>query len=395
MLFTPKSELESRIGRLRALLAEKEIDGALIVQPVDLFYFSGTAQNAHLYIPVDGQPVLMVRKSFNRAREESALENIIQLSSLKKLPELMAEAGCRVPETMGLEMDVVPAGNYLFYQQIFSGSRIVDISGLIKQVRQVKSAYELNLMRTSGRNMNKVFAKVPGFIKEGMTEAELAAKIEGAARAAGHMGYVSMRAFGFSVFFGHLMSGWTGAVPSSFDGPTGGPGLTPAFPQSGGLKPIGREEPVLVDYVGLWDGYITDQTRIYSIGPIPDKLARAFETALRIQEAIVQRLAPGVNGSDLHELALNMAAEAGLADNFMGYGPDRAKFVGHGVGLELDELPVLAKGLNITLQAGMVFAIEPKFVFPGEGVVGIENTFALTGDGVEKLTVTPDDLGVI
>ncbi len=395
MLLTPKSELDNRINRFQLLLAEKGIEGALIVQPVDLFYFSGTAQNGHLYIPADGQPVLMVRKSFYRAKQESALENIIQLTSLKKLPELLAEAGYEAPKTLGMEMDVIPAANYLFYQQIFATARLVDVSGLIREVRQIKSGYEMDLIRASGRNMNEIFSKVPGFIKEGMTEVELAAKIEGTARAAGHMGYINMRAFGCPVFFGHLMSGWTGAVPSSFDGPTGGPGLTPAFPQSGGLKPIGRGEPILVDYVGLWDGYITDQSRIYSIGPLPDKLAGAFETALKIQAAIIDRLEPGANGSDLHELALSLAAEAGLAENFMGYGPDRARFVGHGVGLELDELPVLAKGLDMILQPGMVFAIEPKFVFPGEGAVGIENTFALTENGVEKLTITPDNLDII
>lgn len=392
MLYTPKSELDDRISRLQSLLAEAGIEGALIVQAADLFYFSGTAQNAHLYIPVRGQPLLMVRKSLSRAREESALDSIVQLSSIKKLPELIAASGIRIPETLGLEMDVIPANNFLWYQQIFAGAKLYDVSRLIRQVRQVKSAYEIDLLRTSGRKMNEIYRQIPGLIREGMSEVELAAKIEGMARAAGHMGYISMRAFNQSPFFGHLMSGWSAAVPSAFDGATGGPGLTPAHPQSGGLKPIRRGEPILIDYVGLWDGYITDQTRFYSIGPLPDHLVEAMDVALEIQAAIVERLKPGVTGSELHELALEMAARAGLAGNFMGWDTDRAKFVGHGVGLELDELPVLAKGLDTVLEPGMVFAIEPKFVFPGEGVVGIENTFVLMDKGVEKLTITPDEL---
>ncbi len=395
MLYTPKSELDSRINRMQALLAETGVGGALVMQSVDLFYFSGTAQNAHLYIPAQGQPVLMVRKSLARAREESALDSVVQLSSIKKLPELIQAAGHPVPEVLGLEMDVVPANTYLFYRQVFAGAELVDVSGLIRQVRQVKSAYEIELLRISGRKMNEIYGEIPGMIREGMTEVELAAKIEGMARAAGHMGYISMRAFNQSPFFGHLMTGWTAAVPSAFDGATGGPGLTPAHPQSGGLKPIGRGEPILVDYVGLWDGYITDQTRFFSIGPLPDRHAEAMETALEIQAAIVDRLKPGVNGSELHELALDMAARAGLADYFMGWGSDKARFIGHGVGLELDELPVLAKGLDTVMQPGMVFAMEPKFIFPGEGAVGIENTFVLTDNGVEKLTITPDELVVL
>ena len=395
MLLTPKSELARRINAFQDLLIKKEIDGAMIVQSVDLFYFSGTAQNAHLYIPAEGQPVLMVRKSLARAREESALANVVPLTSIKKLPDIIAGAGLEVPRSLGLEIDVLPAANYLFYQQIFINTRLMDVSVLIRQVRQVKSDYEIDLLRTSGRKMNEVYQRIPEIIKAGMTEIELASKIEAMARLAGHMGYINMRAFNQAPFYGHLMSGWSAAVPSAFDGPTGGPGLTPVHPQSGGWKTISRGEPILVDYVGLWDGYITDQTRFFSLGPLPEKFTRAFDVALKIQAAIVLRLKNGVNGGELHELALNIAAESGLAENFMGFGPDQARFIGHGVGLELDELPVLAKGLNTLLEPGMVFALEPKFVFPGEGAVGIENTFALMGDGVEKLTITPDEPVII
>lgn len=395
MKYIPKDELDQRIDRFQSQLLEKGIKGALVVQAVDLFYFSGTAQNAHLYIPDKGEPVLMVRKSFSRAREESALKNVLPLTSLKKMPQILSELGYRVEGALGLELDILPAAQYLFYGQIFSDIKFVDVSGIIRSIRQIKSPYELELLRTSGKNMDQVYREIPGIIREGMTEIELAAKVECSARLTGHMGYIHMRAFNQSPFFGQLMSGETGAVPSAFDGPTGGPGVSPLQPQGASMKVIRKGEPILVDYVGIWNGYITDQTRIYSLGPLPDKLSFAFETALNIQSAVINKIKPGINGSELHELALHMAEEAGLAEWFMGYGSDQARFLGHGVGLELDELPVFAKGLNTVLTAGMVFAIEPKFVFPGEGVVGIENTFALTENGVEKITVTPDELVIV
>jgi Xaa-Pro dipeptidase len=395
MLYTPKSEIEIRIKKLQAMLTKKKIEGALIIQAVDLFYFTGTAQNAHLYIPASGQPLLMVKKSMARAREESAIDNIIQLSSIKKVPEIITDAGNKMPETLGLEMDVIPAASYFFYQEMFPGSIMMDVSGLIRQVRQIKSQYEIDLLRISGRKMSEVFAAIPAMINQGMTEVELAAKIEGMARSMGHMGYINMRAFNNAPFFGQLMSGWSAAVPSAFDGATGGPGLTPIQPQSSGYKTIEKNEPILVDYTGLWDGYITDQTRFYSIGKVSDKLEKAFNTAIDIQKIILEGLKPGVYGIELNELALAMAEQAGLAENFMGYGREQAKFIGHGVGLELDELPVLAKGLNTVLEAGMVVAIEPKFVFPGEGVVGIENTFVINEKGAEKLTVTPDEFVIV
>ncbi|KNZ70424.1 peptidase M24 [Thermincola ferriacetica] len=392
MLYTPQKELFNRITKLQTLLREKDIDGALIVKSANLFYFSGTAQNAYLFVPAEGAPVLLVKKSFSRAKKESALENIMQLVSLKKIPAQLAELGCKSPATLGLEMDSLPASTYLFFQQIFPGVRFTNVSGLIREIRQIKSEYEINLLRTSASNMDKIYRQIPGLIKEGMAEIELAAQIEGMARTAGHMGYISMHAFNQSPYFGHLLSGESGAVPSAFDGPTGGPGLTPAHPQGAGWKKIKAGEPISIDYVGLWDGYITDQTRIFSIGPLPEKLQKAFDLALEIQAAVVEQMKPGANGSDLHELSLAMAAKAGFAENYMGYAPDQARFLGHGVGLELDELPVLAKGLDARLQPGMVIAIEPKFVFPGKGVVGIENTFAITEQGAERITVTPDEL---
>lgn len=394
-MYTPREELYNRIQQFQMKLAEKNIDSALIVQAVDLFYFSGTAQNAHLFIPAKGEPVLMVRKSLTRAREESGLKNIIQLTSLKKIPELLAEAGYNLGMVAGLEMDVVPAGQYLLYTQVFKDTRFVDVSGIVREVRQVKSLYEIGLLKAAGEKINEIYLKIPGMIREGMTEVELASRIEGMSRAAGHMGYINMRAFNGGPFFGHLLSGPSGAVPSCFDGPTGGTGLVPLHPQGAGLRAIQKEEPIMVDFVGLWDGYITDLTRIFSIGQLSDKLNHAFETALKIQAAVIDRIEPGVSGSEMHELALNVAEDAGLAEYFMGYGKDQARFLGHGVGLELDELPVLAKGLNTILQPNMVFAIEPKFIFPGEGVVGIENTFVITETNIERITITPDDLVIV
>lgn len=395
MLYTPEQELDDRISRLQALMQERRVNGALIIQQADLFYFSGTAQNAHLYIPAEGEPVLLVKKSLARAREESALVKILPLGGLKQLADQLAGEGYPAPGILGLEMDVLPANNFLFYRQIFAGSEIVDISPLTRQVRQVKSPYEIERLRVSAQKMDAVFRRIPGFIREGMTEVELAARIEGAARAGGHMGLPRLRAFNQSIFMGNLMSGAAAAIPSGFDGPTGGPGLTPAQPSGAGYKKIGREEPIFVDFAGIWDGYIIDQTRIYSIGPLPKKFTDAHQVALEIQETVVRHCKPGVSGSELHELALRLAEAAGLAEYFMGFGPDRARFVGHGVGLELDELPVLASGLNVELAPGMVFALEPKFVFPGEGVVGTENTFAVTETGVERLTPAPDEIIIV
>lgn len=395
MFCTPKSELRGRIDKLQDMLTENRVEGILVVQSVDLFYFTGTAQNAHLYVPAQGEPLLMVRKSLDRAVQESPLDKITALTSIKKIPGILAANGYKIPHTLGLELDVIPASNYLLYQQIFDQSKLVDCSGFIRAIRLIKSEFELELQRVSGMKMNEVFKAIPEMIREGITEVELAAGIEGRARSLGHSGVVNLRTFNQSLFFGVVAAGATAAMPSSFDGPANGTGLTPLQPQSAGLKVISKNEPIFVDLAGVWDGYITDLTRVFSIGPLPGRLMKAFELSLKIQTAVINRIEPGVSGSELHLLALEMADAAGFSDNFMGFGLDQARFLGHGVGLELDELPVLAAGVKSSLMPGMVFALEPKFSFPGEGVVGIENTFAITENGVERITLISDELVIL
>ncbi|MHB8984250.1 MAG: M24 family metallopeptidase, partial [Carboxydocellales bacterium] len=297
-----------------------------------------------------------------------------------------------LPKTLGFELDVLPVNNYLQYAKIFPESTLVDVSGLIKQLRLIKSTYELNLLRDTAKIMDRVHQQIPGVIKQGMTELELSSIVEAMARREGHEGFIRMRAFNQELYYGHLLSGANAAVPSFFDGPTGGLGLSAAYPHSASNRVIENNCPIIIDYAGVKNGYIIDLTRVYSIGELPEQLIRAFDGTLLIQKEVIKAVKPGVNCGDLYELALSKAIDLGYGDNFMGFAPSQAKFVGHGVGLELDEMPVMAKGANTKLATGMVIAIEPKFVFPGVGVVGIENTFVVNENGSERLTTVGDDL---
>ncbi|MCL6610588.1 MAG: Xaa-Pro peptidase family protein [Peptococcaceae bacterium] len=385
MKFTPGEELKLRAARLQNLMRREGIEGAVIVQNADLFYFTGTVQRAHLFVPADGKPVLMVKKSFPRAREESALDEVIPLDNLRDLPGVIGAFGHKNLKVVGFELDVLPAAMYLKYQKLFAPAEIVDVSPLIRKARMVKSPYEVDLIREAAGINRTLFSRVKDFLREGVTEAELAGQLEAVYRRHGHQGFVRMRGFNQEIFYGHLMSGCSLAVPSFLDSPEGGPGVNPSFPQGAGFKKIGRDEPVMVDYVGVWEGYMVDQARIFCLGRLPGRFARAYEAAVSIQEEIKKKARPGVLCEDLYNLAVNMASEYGLNGHFMGY-PDPAPFVGHGLGIELDELPVLARGFKVPLEEGMVFALEPKFVFP-DGEVGIENTFVVRYDGLETLTV--------
>ncbi|HBV97504.1 MAG: peptidase M24 [Peptococcaceae bacterium BICA1-7] len=390
MDLTPGRELLRRTERLQDLLQKKGVDGAVIVQNADLFYFTGTVQQSHLFVPAQGKPVLMVKKSFPRAREESALEEVLPLENVKDLPGMISSYGFTGIKSIGLELDVLPASLYLKYQKMFTPAEIVDISGLIRSVRMIKSSYELNILKKAASLSHSLFSRVKEFLVEGIAEVDLAGRLEAEYRREGHQGFVRMRGFNQEIYYGHLLSGSNMGVPSFLDSPTGGPGLNPSFPQSAGFKKIAANEPVMVDYVAVYGGYMVDQARVFCLGRLPDRFAKAYGIAVEIQEEIKKKARPGVICEDLYSLAISIASRYGLKDHFMGY-PHPAPFVGHGVGIELDEFPVLARGFKTPLEKGMVLALEPKFVFP-DGGAGIENTFVVGEHGLEALTTFDQEI---
>lgn len=385
-MITP-SEAKQRITNMQAMLKDKGLDGALFIFPIDVYYFSGTRQNSTLWIPTDGEPLLMVRKSLARAKEESALADIRPFPSSKDFPGLFNESINKI----GFTFDVAPVQQLNYYSKLLAGREFVDISPLNRELRSVKSAFELEQLRLSGSKICSVFAQVPQFLKAGMREIDLSAEFEYRLRKAGNEGYIRMRAYNQELFMGLAVSAG-GASYGFFDGAVTGRGLSNASPHGASTEVIREHEPILVDYTGVFNGYITDMTRIYVIGTLDPELRRAFDVALEIQAALRQALKPGAICEELFLMAANMADQAGLGKNFMGMPGEQARFVGHGVGLELDEFPVIAQGFKVPLQAGQTIAIEPKFVIPGKGVIGIENTFCVTTNGGDKLTDLADDI---
>ena len=204
---TPQSELANRINQLQFELEKNKIGGALILQKADLFYLSGTVQDSHLYIPVEGEPLLMVRKTFDRALAESSLQHVAPLNSPKQIPDFLREYGLRIPGTLGMELDVIPANMYQTYQKMFDEAHIVDVSALIRQVRAVKSTYEIDIISKAARFSDRVAESVKEFLREGITEIEFAGLVEARARKLGHQGVLRMRLWGGEMFYGHIMAG--------------------------------------------------------------------------------------------------------------------------------------------------------------------------------------------
>jgi Xaa-Pro aminopeptidase len=339
----------------------------------------------------------MARKDYARARRESALNQVVPLASPRQIPALLADHGLPLPKRLGMELDVLPTNLYFQYRRRFQGVEIVDVAHGIRLQRAVKSAYELELMQTAAEFADQVAAHVPAVLSggEGRTEIEVAGEVEAFARSLGHQGFVRMRLWGSELFYGHLMAGPAAAEPSYLASPTGGAAVSPAVAQGPSFTPIGPHQPILVDYVFAHQGYLADHTRIFSLGELPADLARAQAEMVAIQNEIKTMALPGTTAGAVYARAVELAEATGYGDHFMGHGAARIRFVGHGVGLELDEYPFLAKGQEMVLAENMVVALEPKVIFPGRGVVGIENTHVVTAQGLAPLTRYPDGVTCI
>jgi Xaa-Pro aminopeptidase len=359
-----------------------DLTGAILFESTNLGYFSGTCQEGLIYVPRDGEPSLMIRKSLKRASEESPLD----VRSHRSLKSLKAELQIPDGASIGLELDVLPYNNFLRVAKALSKSvRLLDLSETIKHIRSVKSEFEVNLIRQAAKVLDAGILKVADHLQEGMREIDLAAKVEETMRLLGHQGQVRFHRFNQALPMGHLMAGPNAAVPSFVSSPTGGRGMSVFFPQGPGYRKIKRGEPVLVDYAGLYNGYIADETRIFCLGRLPGGLEDAHLAAVQIEEAIARELLPGRTGRELYRLSEDEGERLGYQD-FLG-GPSGAKagFVGHGVGLEIDEYPVIGP-VDHKIEKNMTVALEPKMIYPGVGVVGIEDTYLTLANGAERLT---------
>jgi len=383
-----RQEHLSRISRYQASLAERGLAGALLLDAVDVFYLSGTRQNGALFVPAAGAPVLLVRKSLARARAESAVEDVRAFPPSRDLAAALGARG-----RIGAAFESVPAATVDWWRRQLPDAEVVDAGLLLREQRSVKSAPEIETLREGARRICGVFAAIPSFLRPGLRELDLSAEIEARLRRAGNEGVPRLRGFNAELFIGLAVAGDGASDPGYFDGPVVGRGLSAAYPQGASERVIRAGEPVLVDFTAVHGGYVVDMTRVAVCGALDPRLVRAFEVACAIQDELARRLRPGVPCVELWEQARAMAEQARLGDFFMGPPGDQARFVGHGVGLELDELPVLAPGFKAPLVAGQTVAIEPKFVFPGQGAVGIENTFVVRDGGGEKLTAgVPDEI---
>jgi Xaa-Pro dipeptidase len=387
---TPTEEIQARIGKLQEKMGEKGVDLALILQNADLFYFTGTLQRSYLCIPQNGEPVFFVQKYYDRAVRESPLP-CIKVKGMKALPNLLLDYGIGGTQ-LGLELDVIPVSLFDRIRDLFGNWEVLDISEEIKEIRSIKSEFEIQQIKQSGEIIDQVFSAVRHHLREGMSEMELDGILVSIGRTKGHQGFLRMRGFNQEMMNIHVLSGANACATSFGDTPLCGLGATHAIAQGSSSKKIKRDEPIVIDYGGGYNGYVTDETRTFIIGELKDHLERAYQVAWSIIEDMESSAKPGDLATSIYERAKAIADQEGLDPYFMGHGEGQVAFVGHGIGLEVNEWPIIGRGFRRPLEPGMVFAFEPKFVFPGEGAVGIELDYIVRKDGVERVTHFPAEI---
>jgi len=386
----PKAEIENRIDAFREKMSRMSISFSIIMGNTNLFYFSGTTQKGTLVITLDSDPLLFIEKNQERAQRESPLP-IIPITRDRDMCDILKGKNV-LHGRGGMELDIIPVTSYERFKQILAFDSFVDISPLTRQSRMIKSDFEIRQIKRSGEILDSVFKSAPEIIKEGLREIDVEAELTAIGRRHGHQGFVRMRGFNQEMMSLYVTSGHTGTIPTYADVPIAGFGVTAAVPHGSSFKLIQRNQPVLLDYCAGYNGYMTDETRAYVIGSLDEKFVRAYEVAREIIDETASFVREGTDSTEIFEHAFSKARAAKLDEYFMGYGVGKVGFIGHGVGLEVNELPVITPRHPQILTEGMVFAFEPKFVFPGEGSIGVEADFIVRKETLERVTMTALDL---
>jgi Xaa-Pro aminopeptidase len=363
----------------------------VIFSKINLYYFTGTMQDGMLIILKNGEATLWARRSYERAQDESLFPDIEPMSSFRDAAKSLSE----LPDTVYLETEVVPLALYQRFQKYFPFKNVKSVDAQICATRSVKSEYELALTRKAGKIHQHVLEDiVPEMLREGMSEVDLSTEIFSVMVEKGHDGLCRFGMFDTEMFLGNVCFGESSIYPCYFNGPGGCYGMSPAVPLIGSrTRKLQKGDLVFVDIGCAVEGYNTDKTTTYMFGtPIPQYAIEIHNKCVDIQNETAAMLKPGAIPSKIYNTIMDNLDEDFL-QNFMGFGNRKVKFIGHAVGLLIDETPVIAEGFDEPLQEGMVFALEPKRGIENIGMVGIENTFIVTPKGGE--CITGDNSGLI
>ena len=381
-----RNALKEKTKRVQDAVRAMGMDGCLLSVDVNLYYMTGKVFNGYYYLPAEGRPYWFVKRPNNLSGEQ-----IVPVRKPEQIAEFFLSEGIPLPRKLLLETDEMPYNECVRLQTLFQMPVIGNATTMMRRVRMIKTPWEIAQLRFSAQQHAKAYAMIPSCFRPGMTDIDFQIEIERQMRLHGSIGIFHAFGMNMNIFMGSVLTGANAGAASPYDFALGGNGQTPLSPVGANGTLLKEGMAVMVDMAGNFTPYMTDMTRVFSIGKLPEMAYRAHQTSLAIQEEVMQVACPGYPCAEVYHRAMAIVEKEGLTDYYMGIG-QQAKFVGHGIGLQINEPPVFTPRSEEVLLPDMAFALEPKFVIPDAGAVGIENSFLVTETGIEKLTLFEEEI---
>lgn len=382
-----RAEFALHLDKIRKEASAAGLDAVLIAANANIYYVSGRFFRGYVYLPVAGEAIYFVIRPSVFGKEDG----VMALRKPEQIMEILTENAVPLPGKLGIEFDDLSYSESQRLMKCFPGVEFGNASPVLSAARMVKTPWEVEEIRRDGMHQASVYHRIEHLYKEDMTDLEFQIEIEHTLRLEGCIGMLRTSGRLMESGLGSVISGENADTPSPYDYSMGGAGISPAYPVGADGTTMRTGTTVMVDMAGSFNGYQSDMTRVWRIGDIPELAVRAHQCSIDILRELEKLAVPGTEVKELYLRAEAMAEEAGLSEYFMGH-RQKAGFIGHGVGIVLNEQPAITSRCRVILKEGMVLAIEPKFVIPGVGAVGPENTYVVCADGLECLTVFPEEI---
>ena len=382
-----KSEINSRIEKIKKEMIKMGAEEVLIASNANIYYSTGRFFRGYVFISSEGLILWFVIKPQVYDKEN----NVFFIRKPEEIPDILKEKGFKEVRIIGLEENELYYSDLMRLKALFPKASLINASPIIKSARMTKTPWEINEMRQDGLHHIKVYGEIKDCYKPGMSDLQLQIEIEKRLRLEGALGISRVAGNLMEINLGSVISGDNADNPGPYEFTMGGEGLNPALPVGANNSVIMKGQTVMIDMNGAFNGYQTDMTRVWSLGETSELAKKAHDCSIKILRHLEKAALPGVPVKNLYEIAVKIVEDSQLKDYFMGH-KSQVGFIGHGVGIELNELPVLTPRSKDILRENMTIAIEPKFVIPHIGAVGVENTYVVTSTGLENLTVFPEEI---
>lgn len=382
-----QEEIKLRVFKIKQEMDKAGVDSLLVGSNANIYYTTGRFFRGYVFIPINGNPVWFVIKP--QVWDEGKEVKFIRKP--EQIPSLLEDEGYATPQNIGFENDDLSYSDITRLQKLFPETLSLNGSPVLKRARMVKTEWELSEMKADGRHHTHVYAQVKDCYKPGMSDLQLQIEIEKRLRLEGALGISRVSGNLMEINLGSVISGDNADNPAPYEFTMGGSGVNPAHPVGADGSPILEGQVVMIDMNGAFNGYQTDMTRVWSLGDPGSLALKAHQCSIDILRKLEKESLPGVEVSKMYEMAMEIVVNAGLESYFMGH-RSQVGFIGHGVGIELNELPVVTPRSKDFLEKNMTLALEPKFVIPHVGAVGVENTYIVGEKGLENITVFPEEI---